>query len=90
MPVSDNEMSDHQRIKALETIIAKLRKDLERVEQMLRLTPMKPRLKKQKGGREGTFHGARRDQQAAEEGGSMKRDGLVRFRLTGLSEHRTS
>ena len=42
-------MSDLQRIKALEVVIAKTRKDLARVDTMLRLTPTKPRLKKQKG-----------------------------------------
>lgn len=47
--MNDNEMSDLQRIDALETIIAKLRKDLERVEKILKLTPTKPHLKKQKG-----------------------------------------
>jgi len=46
---NDNDMSDHQRITALETIIGKLRKDLQRVEEMLRLTPTSTRLKKQKG-----------------------------------------
>ena len=49
MPVNDNDMNDLQRIKALETIVPKLRKDLERVEAMLRLTPTKPGLRKQKG-----------------------------------------
>jgi hypothetical protein len=47
--VNDNGMNDLQRIKALEASIGKLRKDLERVERMLRLTPTKPRLKQQKG-----------------------------------------
>jgi hypothetical protein len=47
--MNDNEISDIQRIKALEASIGKLRKDLARVEQMLGLTPTKPRLKKQKG-----------------------------------------
>jgi hypothetical protein len=42
-------MNNLQRIKALEMSIGKLRKDLERVERMLRLTPTKPRLKQQKG-----------------------------------------
>ena len=46
---NDNEMSDLQRIKALEVIVARTRKDLARVDMMLRLTPTKPRLKKQKG-----------------------------------------
>jgi hypothetical protein len=46
---NDNEMSDLQRIKALEVSIGKMRRDLERVDKMLRLTPTKPRLKKQKG-----------------------------------------
>ena len=46
---NDNEMSDLQRIKALEVVVAKTRKDLMRVDGMLRLTPTKPRLKKQKG-----------------------------------------
>jgi hypothetical protein len=36
-------------LRALEASIGKLRKDLERVERMLRLTPTKPRLKQQKG-----------------------------------------
>lgn len=47
--MNDNDMSDHQRITALGTIIGKLRKDLRRVEEMLRLTPTNTRLKKQKG-----------------------------------------
>jgi hypothetical protein len=47
--VNDNDMNNLQRIKALEASIRKLRKDLERVERMLRLTPTKPRLKQQKG-----------------------------------------
>jgi hypothetical protein len=47
--VNDNGMNDLQRIRALEASIGKLRKDLERVERMLRLTPTKPRLKQQKG-----------------------------------------
>ena len=47
--VNDNDMSDLQRIKALEASVVKMRKDLQRVEQMLLLTPTKPRLKKQKG-----------------------------------------
>ena len=42
-------MNDVQRIRALEASIGKLRKDLERVERMFRLTPTKPRLKQQKG-----------------------------------------
>ena len=46
---NDNEMSDLQRIAALEVIVVKTRTDLARVEGMLRLTPTKPRLKKQKG-----------------------------------------
>ena len=46
---NDNEMADLQRIKALENSIGKMRADLERVDRMLRLTPTKPRLKKQKG-----------------------------------------
>ena len=49
MATNDNEMSDAQRIKALETIIAKLRKDLERVEEMLRHNPRGTQQKKQKG-----------------------------------------
>ncbi len=49
MRANDNDMSDHQRIKALEPIIAKLRQDLARVEGMLKLTPTKSQLKKQKG-----------------------------------------
>jgi len=44
-----NAMSDLQRIKALEVVIAMTRKDLERVDKMLRLTPTRSRLKKQKG-----------------------------------------
>ena len=47
--VNDNEMSDLQRLKALEASVGKMRGDLARVERMLRLTPTKPRLKKQKG-----------------------------------------
>jgi hypothetical protein len=47
--VNDNDMDDLQRTRALEASIGKLRKDLERVERMLRLTPTKPRLKQQKG-----------------------------------------
>jgi hypothetical protein len=46
---NDNEMSDLQRIKALEVVVAKTRADLARVDQMLRLTRTKPRLTKQKG-----------------------------------------
>jgi hypothetical protein len=46
---NDNEMFDLQRIAALEVVISKTRKDLARVDAMLRLTPTKPRLKKQKG-----------------------------------------
>ena len=46
---NDNEMTDLQRIRALEVAVAKTRKDLARVDKMLRLTPTKPRLKKQKG-----------------------------------------
>jgi hypothetical protein len=46
---NDNEMSDLQRIAALEVIVMRTRKDLARVDSMLRLTPTKPRLKKQKG-----------------------------------------
>jgi hypothetical protein len=42
-------MSDLQRIKALEVVVARTREDLARVDKMLRLTPTKPRLKKQKG-----------------------------------------
>ncbi|WP_428685366.1 hypothetical protein [Reyranella sp.] len=49
MKANDNKMSELQRIKALETIIAKLRTDLARVEVMHKLTPTNPRLKKQKG-----------------------------------------
>lgn len=47
--MEDNDKNDLQRIRALEASIGKLRKDLERVERMLRLTPTKPRLKQQKG-----------------------------------------
>jgi hypothetical protein len=46
---NDNEISDLQRIAALEVVIARTRKDLARVDEMLRHTPTKPRLKKQKG-----------------------------------------
>ena len=46
---NDSEASDLQRIKALEVVVARTRKDLARVDNMLRLTPTKPRLKKQKG-----------------------------------------
>jgi len=46
---NDNDMSDLQRIAALEVIVMKTRKDLSRVDKMLRLTPTKTRLKKQKG-----------------------------------------
>ncbi len=49
MKANDNDMNDLQRIKALEVSIGKLRKDLERVEGMLRLTPTNRSLKKQKG-----------------------------------------
>jgi hypothetical protein len=49
MKANDNDMNDLQRIKALEASVGKMRKDLQRVERMLRLTPTKPRLKKQKG-----------------------------------------
>ena len=49
MADNDNDMNDIQRVRALETIIARLRKDLERVDAMVKLTPTKPRLKKQKG-----------------------------------------
>ena len=47
--MNDNEMSEVQRIKALEISIGKMRRDLTRVNEMLNLTPTKPRLKKQKG-----------------------------------------
>jgi hypothetical protein len=47
--VNDNDMNNLQRIKALEASIGKLRKDLERVERMILLTPTKARLKQQKG-----------------------------------------
>ena len=47
--MNDNGMNDLQRIRALEASIGKLRKDLERVERMLRLTPTKPMLKQQRG-----------------------------------------
>ena len=43
---NDNDMSDLQRIAALEVVITNTRKDLARVDNMLRLTPTKPRLKK--------------------------------------------
>jgi hypothetical protein len=46
---NDNDMSDLQRIAALEVVVARMRGDLARVDSMLRLTPTKPRLKKQKG-----------------------------------------
>jgi hypothetical protein len=42
-------MNSLQRIKVLEASIGKLRRDLERVERMLRLTATKPRLRQQKG-----------------------------------------
>jgi hypothetical protein len=45
--MTDN-MDDLKRIKALEVSIGTLRKDLERVERMLRLTPTKHRLTDQK------------------------------------------
>jgi hypothetical protein len=46
--MTDN-MDDLKRMKALEVSIGTLRKDLERVERMLRLTPTKHRLKERKG-----------------------------------------
>jgi hypothetical protein len=46
---NDNEMSDLQRLKSLEVSVGRLRRDLERVHQMIRLTPTHSRLKKQKG-----------------------------------------
>jgi hypothetical protein len=49
MKANDNDMNDLQRIKALEASVGKMRKDLQRVERMLRLTPTKARLKQQKG-----------------------------------------
>jgi hypothetical protein len=49
MKANDNEMSELQRVKALETVIAKTRLDLKRVEDVLKLTPTNVRLKKQKG-----------------------------------------
>jgi hypothetical protein len=54
--VDDNDKNDLQRIRALEASIGKLRKDLERVERMLRLTQTKPRLKQQKGAIEKLFY----------------------------------
>jgi hypothetical protein len=47
--MNDNEMSDPQRIKALEAAVAKMRKDLARVTEMLGHTPRSTRLLKQKG-----------------------------------------
>ena len=49
MKANDNDMNELQRINALETIIAKLRTDLARVEVMHKLTPTNPRLTNQKG-----------------------------------------
>jgi hypothetical protein len=47
--MNDNEMFDLQRIKALETAVAKMRKDLARVTTMLGHTRRSSRLVKQKG-----------------------------------------
>jgi hypothetical protein len=52
---NDNKMSELQRLKLLEMSVGTLRRDLERVNEMLRLTPHKPRLKKQKGAIERAF-----------------------------------
>jgi hypothetical protein len=47
--MNDNELSDGQRIIALETAMAKMRADLARVTTMLGHTPRSTRLVKQKG-----------------------------------------
>jgi hypothetical protein len=47
--MTDKNMGDLKRIEALKVSIGTLRKDLERVERMLRLTPTIHRLKDQKG-----------------------------------------
>ena len=47
--MNDNEMSDAQRIKALEAAVGKMRWDLARVTEMLGHTPRSTRLVKQKG-----------------------------------------
>ena len=46
--MSDNELSDPQRIKALEADMGKMRRDLARVTTMLRHTPRSTRLLKQR------------------------------------------
>jgi hypothetical protein len=46
--MNDNEMSDLQRIKALETAVGKMRRDLARVTTMLGHTPRGTRLISQK------------------------------------------
>ena len=63
---------DLQRIKALEVGGAATRNDLERVDKILRLTPMKPRLKKQKGAIEGDLSGVGRDREVASAGWAAK------------------
>jgi hypothetical protein len=50
--MNDNDTNDLQRIKALESAIGILRRDLGDAERMLRLTPDNPRLKRQKGANE--------------------------------------
>lgn len=46
---NDNDMNNLQRIKALERAIKKMRADLKHVETLLKYTPSRPYLKKQKG-----------------------------------------
>jgi hypothetical protein len=48
-PLNRRRRCSPQRIKELEIIVSKTRKDLARVDKLLRLTPTKPQLKKQKG-----------------------------------------
>jgi len=52
MKANDNKMNDLQRIKALESSIATMRKDLEYVNKLLKTTAEKTRLKQQKGATE--------------------------------------
>lgn len=52
MKANDNDMSDAQRIKALERSISILRRDLKDADIGLRRAPDDPRLKKQKGANE--------------------------------------
>jgi hypothetical protein len=47
--MNDNEMSDRQRINALESAVGKMRRDLTRVTGILAYTPRSTRLVKQKG-----------------------------------------